>query len=71
LNTDERPQGPKQIPDEPIARLNYGAADAEEQDESARTTWGLKAIALGVIAVLVMVIALILIIQGVYEVRPQ
>jgi hypothetical protein len=72
MQSDERAADAQQTSEEPIARLNYGAADERETSTTAtRVVWGPKAIALGVLAVVVMVVALLLIIQGVYEVRPQ
>jgi hypothetical protein len=40
-------------------------------DQGAMAVWGPKAIGLGLLALIIMVAAMLLIMQGVFEVRPQ
>jgi hypothetical protein len=72
MQSDDQAVDAQQTSEEPIARVNYNAAEEREAaTTSTRIVWGPKAIGLGLLAVVVMVIAMLLIIQGVYEVRPQ
>lgn len=69
---DERDESPEGAITQQIARLNLDRDPSlGDRDQESSVAWGPKAIGLGILAIAIMVIALLLIIQGVYEVRPQ